>query len=75
MTITISKTYSRTVLTSRGYEKFVTILSEVFEVKSAEELASANAKLFAQAKGYTEVDIESTLQEIEDERRVAKEGE
>lgn len=69
--ITITKRYSRTVAND-AYQSFgfETILSETAEVSNREEFLALSDKLYNQAKGLTDLDIESALPEIQRSRKV-----
>jgi hypothetical protein len=60
----ITKRYSRKV--SRDFQswEFSTELGKTVEVGSAQELQDENMKLFNQAKGLTDLDIDTCMSEI-----------
>lgn len=61
MTYTITKTYAETVSIGQRYKKFMTTLTKIIDVKSADELLKESDKLYEQAKVLTERDIKKTL--------------
>lgn len=69
--ITITKRYSRTVAND-AYQSFgfETVLTETLEVSNREEFIAASDKLYNQAKGLTDLDIESAMPEIQRSRKV-----
>lgn len=69
--ITITKRYERKV-SNDDYQSFgfETTLTETVEVSSKEEFLAASDKLFNQAKGLTDLDVDSAMGEIKNSRKV-----
>lgn len=61
---TITKRFSRKVSKDFQSWEFVTELSRSVEVNSAEDLQKESDKLFNQARGLTELDIDSCSSEF-----------
>lgn len=64
MEYTITKRYARKISINYQSYDFSTELTKTVDVKDGEELLNETTKLFQQAKGLTETDIESCRSSI-----------